>query len=59
MRYVVSVKHNVSGLKTGFNLELVGSVEGVINSAWLNKLKEIMETDFIGFHITKIMFEEM
>ena len=57
MKYVVEVKHDVSGIKTGFNLKLVGDSD-TVGTNWLKKLKDIMEVDFSGFHITNITFEE-
>lgn len=57
MRYVVSVKHDVSKVETGFNIELVGESE-IIGTGWLVKLSEIMETDFKGFHITSVELED-
>ena len=58
MRYVVSVKHDVSKVETGFNINIdIVSESGSIGTGWLVKLSEIMETDFKGFHITSVEFE--
>ena len=57
MRYVVSVKHDVSKVETGFNIDFVNGY-GIIGTGWLVKLSEIMETDFKGFHITSVEFKE-
>lgn len=56
MRYIVSVKHDVSKVETGFNIDF-NSEYGIIGTGWLVKLIEIMETDFKGFHITSVEFE--